>query len=116
MSQLLKQRQKPSAVMFGSSELTIGGLKAIREAGLSIPDDLSVVGYGNPVWMELLTPALTAVDLPVKDLADAATTSLLAQIEARDCNPAEPLHIRPRLIIRESTASYAGARRTARSA
>jgi len=116
MSQLLKQRQKPSAVMFGSSELTIGGLKAIREAGLSIPDDLSVVGYGNPVWMELLTPALTAVDLPVKDLADAATTSLLAQIEARDCNPAEPLHIRPRLIIRESTASYAGSRRTARSA
>jgi len=116
MSQLLKLRQKPSAVMFGSSELTIGGLKAIREAGLSIPGDLSVVGYGNPVWMELLTPALTAVDLPVEAVADAAAASLLAQIEARDDAQAGPPQVRPRLIIRESTAPYVGLRRPARSA
>jgi LacI family transcriptional regulator len=113
MSKLLKQRQKPSAVIFGSSELTIGGLKAIREAGLAIPDDLSVVGYGNPVWMELLTPALTAVDLPVEDVADAAAASLLAQIKPGDCKPAA-LQIRPRLIIRQSTAPFLNTKRAAR--
>jgi LacI family transcriptional regulator len=116
MSELLQLRQKPSAVMFGSSELTIGGLKAIREAGLTIPGDLSVVGYGNPVWMELLTPALTAVDLPVEDVADAAAASLLAQIESRDAKLAAPLQIRPRLIIRGSTVPYVGAKRPARIA
>jgi LacI family transcriptional regulator len=116
MSELLKRRQRPSAVIFGSSELTIGGLQAIREAGLSIPGDLSVIGYGNPVWMELLTPALTAVDLPVEAVADAAAASLLAQIEARDCQSVALLQFRPRLIIRQSTASYASVRRPARSA
>jgi LacI family transcriptional regulator len=114
MSEMLKQRQKPSAVMFGSSELTIGGLKAIREAGLSIPGDLSIIGYGNPVWMELLTPALTTVDLPIDELADAAAASLLAQIKSRNSNAAVVPQIRPRLIIRQSTAPCVNARRVLR--
>jgi LacI family transcriptional regulator len=108
MSKLLCHSKKPSAVVIGSSELTIGSLKAIQEAGLSIPGDLSVVGYGDPVWFDLLSPRLTGIRLPVDELADATAADLLSQIEAPGLKMTAPKKqgLRPTLIIRGSTAAF----------
>ncbi len=79
---LLALKHPPTALVIGSSALTIGALSALRRAGLQIPANMSVVGYGDPVWFELLSPALTAVRLPVAALAHSAAQQLFAQIEA----------------------------------
>ena len=96
----------PTAVVIGSSELTIGGLKAIREAGLDVPADISIVGYGDPAWFDLLSPALTAVGLPAETLADTAANQLLEQIndlKAGVTNPISVIRIMPHLVLRQST-------------
>jgi LacI family transcriptional regulator len=106
VSRILKRR--PTALVIGSSELTIGGLRAIRAAGLDVPRDISVVGYGDPVWFELLSPPLTAVSLPVSALADAAAEQLFRQIEGGvppGARKAQVTRIRPTLVVRGSTQS-----------
>jgi LacI family transcriptional regulator len=111
VSRVLKRR--PTALVIGSSELTIGGLRAIRVAGLDVPTDISVVGYGDPVWFELLSPALTAISLPVAALAEAAARQLFMQIEDRDLGrtaKAEVTRIMPTLVVRGSTMSPARTR------
>jgi LacI family transcriptional regulator len=97
---------RPTAMVIGSSELTIGGLNAIRVAGLEVPRDLSIVGYGDPVWFELLSPPLTAMSLPVAAMADAVADQLSAQIEERKAGreaKATLTRIMPKLIVRGST-------------
>lgn len=100
---------RPTALLIGSSELTIGGLRAIRAAGLEVPRDISIVGYGDPVWFELLSPALTAMSLPVAAMADAVIDQLTARIEelksGRASHP-QLTRIMPRLVVRGSTRSH----------
>lgn len=107
VARLLRLEQRPTALVIGSSELTIGALSALRKAGLLIPDDISVVGYGDPVWFELLSPALTAVKLPVAALAQVAAQQLFAQIEDRKAGKpwkSGVTRIMPELIVRASSA------------
>jgi LacI family transcriptional regulator len=110
VARVLALPDKPTAIVIGSSELTIGGLRAIREAGLNVPGDLSLVGYGDPVWFELLSPALTAVGLPVGALADAAATALFEQIDENKAGHiVKPslIRIKPALVLRGSTSPTA---------
>jgi LacI family transcriptional regulator len=104
VSRVLKRR--PTALVIGSSELTIGGLRAIGVAGLDVPKAISVVGYGDPVWFELLSPALTAISLPVAALAEAAARLLFVEIENRNQSSAvkaDVIRIMPKLVVRGST-------------
>ncbi len=110
VNRLLSHKTRPTAIILGSSELSIGGLRAIREAGLAIPEDISVVGYGDPVWFDLLSPPLTAVGLPVPALAEAATGLLLGAIDADGAAPARNLKVAPQLVVRGSTAPARKAR------
>jgi LacI family transcriptional regulator len=101
---------RPTALVIGSSELTIGGLRAIRGAGLRVPEDISIVGYGDPIWFELLSPALTAMSLPVAAMAGAAADQLSARIaDHKSGLIAKPsiLRIMPQLIVRGSTRRHA---------
>ncbi|MNR61170.1 DNA-binding transcriptional repressor PurR [compost metagenome] len=71
-----------------------------------MPDDISVVGYGDPAWFDLLSPALTAVGLPVEAIADMAANQLFSQINHRktDTDSTSPIiRIMPRLVLRAST-------------
>ena len=77
---LLALADRPTALLVASSELTLGALKAIQEAGLRIPEDVSLVGYGDPRWSELLTPPLTSVKLPVAKLAEEAAAELFRRL------------------------------------
>jgi LacI family transcriptional regulator len=111
VARVLSLEPRPSAIVIGSSELTIGGLRMIGQAGLRIPEDISVVGYGDPVWFELLRPALTAVSLPVSGLADAAAQRLFDQIRggvAARAGMADIVRVEPTLVVRGSTARFGG--------
>ena len=105
---LLDLKNRPTGIVVGSSELTVGALKCIASRGLSVPGDIAVVGYGDPEWYQLLPTPLTAMRLPVDDLADAVVNCLFKRIDAlraRDDKKVRLTHISidPVLIVRQST-------------
>lgn len=110
LSRIVALENRPTAVLIGSSELTVGALQAIREANLAVPEDISIVGYGDPVWFELLRPALTAVSLPVEGLAEAAMNELIVQIdldkEGGGSRRSKVIRVSPTLRVRDSTAFH----------
>ncbi|MDR2819123.1 MAG: LacI family transcriptional regulator [Desulfovibrio sp.] len=112
--QALTARPRPTAILFGSTELTAGGLQAIAEIGFSIPADISVIGYGDSVWSELLSPPLSTISLPSDVMAQRAAQRIFYRIEntctdgsqTLDGNrqgTAEHISLPPRLILRCST-------------
>jgi LacI family transcriptional regulator len=105
IKRLLARKQRPTALVISNSELTLGALRAMRDAGLKIPDDMSIIGCGDPSWTELLSPPLTSMMLPVEELADAALAQLQSAIRAEDdAHKRDITRFAPRLVVRGSSA------------
>ena len=68
MGQLLKQRDRPTAVFAASDALAFGAMKAIKEQGLSIPRDISLIGFNDTEMSSYTTPALTTIHAPAYDM------------------------------------------------
>ena len=91
----------------------VGAIRAIREGGLRVPQDISVVGFDDVQSAAFQNPALTTIRQPLRDMGDLAAKSVLQQITDPAAHPASrQLVVDPELVIRESTA--AAARRSAR--
>jgi LacI family transcriptional regulator, repressor for deo operon, udp, cdd, tsx, nupC, and nupG len=71
----------PTALIIGSSRLTVGALKALRGLNLTCPADVSLVGYGDPDWFDLVGEGLTTVSPPVQSMGTYAINLLLARIQ-----------------------------------
>jgi LacI family transcriptional regulator len=103
MRKLLRATQVPDGVFCYNDPVAIGAMKAIMEAGLRIPDDISVVGAGNVHYSDLLAVPLTTIDQETRQIGARAAELLLAQIESkRELRPSKIL-IAPRLVQRDST-------------
>lgn len=76
---------------------------AVGDAGLRIPDDISVVGLANPQGPELTNPALTALDYPAWSMAHEAGNLMIDQLEQTDATTKQILR-EPSLTVRSSTA------------
>jgi LacI family repressor for deo operon, udp, cdd, tsx, nupC, and nupG len=100
MNQLLAAGRRPTAVFAESDELALGALRALRAAGLTSPEDMSVVGFdGNDVGAAL---DLTTVAQPVREQGDLAARMLLGELGMRPGLPPQavlPTH----LVIRATT-------------
>ncbi|MNB79320.1 HTH-type transcriptional regulator DegA [compost metagenome] len=93
---------RPTAVFACNDLLAIGVLKEARSAGLSIPRDLSVVGFDNTMLAEICHPTLTSIAQPLREMTEQAMILLNESID----NPAAPrrkIMLMPELVIRHST-------------
>ncbi|MBN2445774.1 MAG: substrate-binding domain-containing protein, partial [Phycisphaerae bacterium] len=68
----LRESDRPTAVIAGGFYLTLGAMQAIHKAELSIPRDVSMVGFDDPVSAALLNPPLTTVRQPLEEMARRA--------------------------------------------
>ncbi|MGC9395122.1 MAG: LacI family DNA-binding transcriptional regulator [Anaerolineae bacterium] len=94
----------PTAIFAANDQSALGVLDAANEAGLRIPDDLSVVGFDNIPLAMCSTPGLTTVDQSVSEMGYVATTMLIKLIQGEDLD--ETLcKIPTRLVIRDSCRS-----------
>jgi len=92
---------RPDALICYNDLMALGFMKEAGNLGLSIPRDMSVVGFDNIAYGEYVTPALTTVDLQSERMGASAMEKLLAVIAG---DPVEKLtKIAPRLILRGST-------------
>jgi LacI family transcriptional regulator len=96
---LLAAKVRPTALLVGNNLMTIGALRSIRRAGISVPDELALVGVDDPPWSELIDPPLTTVAQPVRLMADTAMRLMLERIEQHRSEPSHivlPLELRVR--------------------
>jgi DNA-binding LacI/PurR family transcriptional regulator len=80
MQALLALPAPPTAVFVGSDEQCLGVYRALHEQGLAVSTNMSVVGFDDMPYAELLTPALTTVRQPLREMGRVATTLLLRVI------------------------------------
>lgn len=99
----LFEATRPSAVVLGGPRITLGAVEAIGEMGLVVPRDLSLVGFGDRVWMRWWGPGLTTVALPARDLALACGGHLVALLKGNTL-AAPPVMLSSLLLFRSSTA------------
>jgi LacI family transcriptional regulator len=82
--ELLSLEEPPTAVFATSSELVIGALQEMDSRGIRIPEQLSLVGYGDPDWFAIWKPPITTVALPADDMGTMAVHTVLRRIRERD--------------------------------
>ncbi len=114
--QLLALAQPPTAIFAVNDLAAVGALRAIEEAGLQTPGDISIVGFNDISTVLGTTRLLTTVHLPLHEMGRAAAERLLAQITSGTTAP-EPLVMSVELIVRQSTgpAPFAKAAQAARN-
>ena len=93
-----------TGIVCASDPLALGAIRAARRAGLSVPADLSVVGYDDSVFMSCTDPPLTTVRQPIEAIGRAAVAMLTGQIEGAAVS-AEELFFEPEIVFRGSTAA-----------
>jgi LacI family transcriptional regulator len=102
---LLAQPRRPTAIYAGGNLFAIEVLRAARDAGLRVPEDLSVLSFDDQ-YAELTYPRLTTVATPARVLGQTAVDLLMQLLEPRHGAPPPPPEtvVLPRLTVRESTA------------
>jgi LacI family transcriptional regulator len=103
MGHLLTLPDPPTAVFAVNDLAAAGAIRAIREAGLDVPGDISVVGFNDLSTVVSTVPSLTTLHLPVHEMGAAAAERLLAQI-LDGTAPTKPVILPVTLIVRGSTA------------
>jgi LacI family transcriptional regulator len=93
----------PTAIFAANDQMALGALNAVRAAGLHVPTDVTVVGFGDTGAAEHAAPALTTVSMPRHELGMAAMQALLAAVAAKTTQ-IEPRQLPYRIVIRESSA------------
>jgi LacI family transcriptional regulator len=78
---LLSRAARPTAIFCSDSVLTLGVLHAVQAIGASIPSDVSVVGFDDADWMNVVCPPLSVVDQPAYDIGALAASRLVARVE-----------------------------------
>jgi DNA-binding LacI/PurR family transcriptional regulator len=104
MQQLLEDCPALTGVFAANDRMAMGAMCAISEAGLHIPDDISVVGLDDIEPAAYAIPPLTTIRQPFAELATAAVQLLLDTIEAKRTGPLQMV-VEPALVVRQSTAA-----------
>jgi len=103
MKELLKLPDQPTAVFAVSDRAAFGALEAIKEAGLSVPDDISLVGFDDEVWAEHANPPITTMRYARIEMGALAMELLLERIHGKSTLPVRT-NVYTELVVRQSTA------------
>ncbi len=105
---LLALRPRPDGIFCFNDSVAIGAMKAIHDTGLSIPDDVAVVGSGNLRHSDFLPVPLSTIDQHSLEIGERAGDVVLRMIRAKRNPPARTVLIKPDFIARASTRPGTG--------
>jgi DNA-binding LacI/PurR family transcriptional regulator len=95
-------RERPTAVFVAGDVMALGALRALSRLGVCVPDDISLVAFGDPDSIRFATPAITTIDLPVVAAGQVAVE--LAMQRMRSPEAKEVRLLTTSLLVRETTA------------
>ncbi len=101
MKALLALPRRPTAVFVANNLMTLGAFRALHEAGVRIPEELSLVGFDDMPWATSLNPPLTAISQPSQEIGSSAADLLLDRI-ARPERATRHLILETTLVVRAS--------------
>jgi DNA-binding LacI/PurR family transcriptional regulator len=102
--ELLHQGRRFTALFSFNDMAAIGAMRAIHEAGLRVPQDVSVIGFDDIDHAAFHTPSLTTIRQPLHNMGKLAAKALLEQLCDRT-NTVPEIAVKPELVVRESTAA-----------
>jgi LacI family transcriptional regulator len=104
--EVLAASPRPTAIFSSGSPLTSGVLRALADARVGVPDQISLVAYEDPEWYAISNPALTCYALPLREMGRVAAEHIVARVAEGDEAPPAPTMLRfsGRLVVRASTA------------
>ncbi|MFI6551305.1 LacI family DNA-binding transcriptional regulator [Streptomyces prunicolor] len=98
---LLSLPEPPTALVVGNNRMTIGAMRALRDAGLTVPQDIALVSFDDFEWADLFHPRLSAMAQPALSIGEQAVSMALSRI-ASPTLPPRKVTINPTFIHRES--------------
>ena len=104
LDMLLKPR-RPTALFTSANVLTLAALRAIADANLRLPDDLSLLSFDDAPWMSVLSPRISAIRQPVESISHAIWQLLRARLNGADSDPVSHLSLKAELLPRETTGT-----------
>ncbi|MRS16671.1 LacI family DNA-binding transcriptional regulator [Enterobacteriaceae bacterium RIT691] len=107
VSRLLQEGSMPGALLVANDQMALGALRAFSEQGLSVPTDVSVVGYDDTEDSAFFIPPLTTIKQDFKMLGQASVNRLIELIHQPDVPPASQV-LPVTLVTRKTTAVPAG--------
>jgi DNA-binding LacI/PurR family transcriptional regulator len=99
---LFSLRDPPSALFVANMEMAAGVIAFVRDHGITIPDQISIVGFDDSFWARYMEPPLTVIAQPTEKMGKCTMELLLARL--RGGKPAETLIFTPELIVRRSAS------------
>jgi LacI family transcriptional regulator len=105
LQQLCKLDDRPTALLCSNDMTAIGVMRQAFELGISVPQQLSVVGFDDTRMADYMIPPLTTVQMSQKELATLAFAALFEEVKRETPNPnGTEYHLKTQLILRNSTA------------
>ncbi len=102
MKQLLSLRERPTAVFACNDMMAFGAILAINEHGLSVPQDIAVVGYDDITFAAMFYPPLTTIRQPLFEMGSLAAQSLIERIRSGEAAPIVKKVFPVELVVRKS--------------
>ncbi|MCJ8010261.1 LacI family transcriptional regulator [Paenibacillus sp. KQZ6P-2] len=104
MCSLLALPEPPSIVFCANDDMAIGAMNACYAQGITIPEQLSLIGFDDIVFARYTNPALTTIHRPVADISKLGTTKLIELMKDPD-TPPQQLFVNTTLMVRQSVAA-----------
>lgn len=109
MAELLRRKLDVTAVFCMGDWIARGAIEVAQAAGLSVPGDLSIIGFDNQPWSAALAPAITTVDVNLVDLGRLAVRRLLDQLASPHLRTPQRLTLEANVVVRGSTGAVEAA-------
>lgn len=102
MMRILGTATPPTAVFVANNLMTIGALHALQDVGVSVPGDLSIIGFDDHVFADIITPSLTVIDRPTEAQGVLAMRLLMLRLREGTASPTRRVVLDTHLVVRES--------------
>ncbi|MCP4046045.1 MAG: substrate-binding domain-containing protein, partial [Gammaproteobacteria bacterium] len=86
--------------------MALGVMKSASMLGISVPEQLSVAGYDDSEFANVVWPDLTTIRQPVKQMGELAAKKLIEQLKSESNPSGESMVVKPELVVRNSTLKY----------
>lgn len=101
--EFIELENPPTAIFCANDHMAIGAMQMLQEAGLRVPEEISVVGYDDTEMCQVVVPNLTTVRQPLYSMGELGAKEVLRQIDAESFSVSH-ISLEPELIVRDSTA------------
>jgi DNA-binding LacI/PurR family transcriptional regulator len=105
MEKLLSLKNPPTAVFSSNDDMAVGALNAVFAKGLTVPGDISVIGFDDIQIARYTNPSLTTVKKPIEKISRLGAEKVLKAVESQEIK-GEKIFVETELMIRKSVSTW----------